>query len=170
MWRRQEDFLEELYRTYFNELRSYAACVLGSTDLGEEMVQDTFHEASRHLSKLTVHPNPGGWLWITLKHKIAHFQRGRNRYMIRFISLDTGNVYGDQIPSVEEYFPQQTESILRTVREVLTEEEWMLLRRIALENAPYKTVAEELGITIWACQKRLQRIREKLRQSLKDYF
>lgn len=166
----QDDFLEKLYRTYFDDLRAYAAYALESADLGEEMVQDTFHEASRHLDELMNHPNPGGWLRVTLKYKIAHFKRDRNRYMIRFVSLDTGNVYGDQIPSVEDYFPQQTESILRTVREVLTEEEWELLRKIALEKVPYKMVASELGTTIWACQKRVQRIREKLRLPLKDYF
>lgn len=164
------DFLEELYRTHFENLRIYAACTLNSADLSEELVQDTFHEASRHLEELAKHPNPGGWLRVTLKNKIAHFRRDRNRYIMRFVSLDTGNVYGDQIPSVEDCLPQQTESILRTVREVLTEEEWSLLRKISLEEQPYKTVAEELGTTVWACQKRVQRIREKLRQPLKDYF
>lgn len=164
------DFLEELYRTYFESLRMYAVCTLKNADLSEEVVQDTFHEASRHLEELVQHPNPGGWLRVTLKYKIAHVQRDMSRYRKRIVSLDTGDVYGDQIPSVEGYFPQQTESILQTVREVLTEEEWALLRKIALENQPYKTVAEELGTTIWACQKRVQRIREKLRQPLKDYF
>ena len=166
----QDHFLEDLYRTYFKQLRIYATCTLENADLGEEVVQDTFHEASRHLAELKNHPNPGGWLRLTLKYKIAHFQRERNRYMIRFVSLDTGNVYENQIPSVEEYFPQQTESILRTVQEVLTEEEWTLLRKIAFEKASYKTIASELGTTVWACQKRVQRIREKLRGPLADYF
>ena len=71
---------------------------------------------------------------------------------------------------VEDRLPQQTESLLQTIRQVLTEEEWTLLRRITLEKASYKTVSEELGLTVWTCQKRVQRIREKLRQELKDYF
>lgn len=93
-----------------------------------------------------------------------------NRYMIRFVSLDAWDTYDNGIPSVEDRLPQQTESLLQVIRENLTEEEWVLLRRITLEKASYKTVAEELGLTVWTCQKRIQRIREKLRQCMKDYF
>ena len=163
-------FLEDLYRTYFEKLRKYASCALESPDLAEEVVQDAFHEAVQHIDKLMIHPNPGGWLKLTVKNKIAHARRDMNRYMIRFVSLDAWGTYDNGIPSVEDRLPQQTESLLQVIRENLTEEEWVLLRRITLEKASYKTVAEELGLTVWTCQKRVQRIREKLRQCMKDYF
>lgn len=166
----QDAFLEDLYRTYFLMLRKYASCALESPDLAEEVVQDAFHEAVQHIDKLMIHPNPGGWLKLTVKNKIAHARRDMNRYMIRFVSLDAWDTYGNGIPSVEDRLPQQTESLLQVIRENLTEEEWALLRRITLEKASYKTVAEELGLTVWTCQKRVQRIREKLRQCMKDYF
>lgn len=162
-------FLEDLYRTYFEKLRTYASCALESPDLAEEVVQDTFHEAVQHIDKLMTHPNPGGWLKLTVKNKIAHARRDMNRYMLRFVSLDAG-AYDNGIPSVVDNLPRQTESLLQVIRENLTEEEWTLLRRITLEKSSYKTVAEELGLTVWTCQKRVQRIREKLRHSMKDYF
>lgn len=165
----QDAFLEDLYRTYFLMLRKYASCALESPELAEEVVQDAFHEAVQHIDKLMTHPNPGGWLKLTVKNKIAHARRDMNRYMLRFVSLDAGT-YDNRIPSVEDRLPQQTESLLQIIRKVLTEEEWTLLRRITLEKASYKTVSEELGLTVWTCQKRVQRIREKLRQELKDYF
>ena len=163
-------FLEGLYRTNFDTLRKYAACVLGDPDLGEEVAQDTFHEAARNIERLATHPNPGGWLMLALKFKIAHCRRDMNRYMLHFISLNTDLAYENRIPSVEDSLPQQTESLLTTIRNALTQEEWTLLRRITLEKATYQTVAKELGITVWACQKRVQRIREKLRRPLEDYL
>lgn len=163
-------FLENLYRTYFPMLRRYASCALEQPELAEEVVQDAFHEAAQHIDTLMEHPNPGGWLKLTVKNKISHARRGMNRYMLRFISLDACGTYKSKIPSVEDSLPQQTESLLQAIQKVLTEEEWQLLRRVTLERASYKTVSEELGLTVWTCQKRVQRIREKLRVSLQEYF
>ena len=59
---------------------------------------------------------------------------------------------------------------MQAIQKVLTEEEWQLLRRVTLERASYKTVSKELGLTVWTCQKRVQRIREKLRAALQEYF
>lgn len=166
----QDAFLEKLYRTYFQQLYKYACCALDNQDLAEEVVQDAFHEAVHHIDKLMIHPNPGGWLRLTVKNKIAHSRRDINRYMLRFVSLDANPTYENVIPSVEESHPQQAESLLQAIRNLLTDEEWILLRRITLEKRSYKLVAKEFGVTVWTCQKRIQRIREKLRQSLKDYL
>lgn len=58
--------------------------------------------------------------------------------------------------------------ILKEIQRVLSEEEYALLRQITLEKRPYKNVAEELGITVWTCQKRIERIRKKLKQHFAD--
>ena len=51
------------------------------------------------------------------------------------------------------------------VTATLTQEEFYLLRRIVFESASHLEVAEELGISVWASQKRLERIRKKLEQA-----
>ena len=163
-------FLENLYRTYFPMLCKYAACALEQPELAEEVVQDAFHEAVQHIDILIKHPNPGGWLKLTVKNKIAHARRDMNRYMLRFISLEACSVYENKIPPVVDSLPQQAESLLQAIQKVLTEEEWQLLRRVTLERASYKTVSKELALTVWTCQKRVQRIREKLRAALQEYF
>ena len=66
--------------------------------------------------------------------------------------------------SVEDPAPNNVQDTLREIRRVLSEEEWDLLRKITLEKQPYKNVAEELGITVWTCQKRIERMRKKLKQ------
>ena len=123
-------FLENLYRTYFPMLCKYAACALEQPELAEEVVQDAFHEAVQHIDILIKHPNPGGWLKLTVKNKIAHARRDMNRYMLRFISLEACSVYENKIPPVVDSLPQQAESLLQAIQKVLTEEEWQLLRRV----------------------------------------
>ena len=44
-----------------------------------------------------------------------------------------------------------------------------MLKRIAIERACYSDVAQELGISLWACQKRMQRIRQKLSEEFPDH-
>ena len=51
----------------------------------------------------------------------------------------------------------------------MKEEEQQLLRKIAWEEKSYETAAEELGLSLWACQKRMQRLRRKIRKALEAY-
>ena len=51
---------------------------------------------------------------------------------------------------------------METIEQTLTAEEYQLLKRIILNKASHLEVAQELGITVYASQKRLERIRDKL--------
>ena len=51
---------------------------------------------------------------------------------------------------------------------MMTEDEIHLLKRIVLEKATYLELAKELNISVWACQKRMQRLLKKLKHSLDD--
>lgn len=137
--------------------------------MAAEVVQDTFHEAVRKIDTLMNHENPRGWLKKVLKNKLMHARRSHNRYILRFLSLDTDIANGEAVLAAKT--PAHTEEdILREVCEALPPEEWELLRMIVLEHRPYKVVAEELDVTVWTCQKRVQRIRDKLKQKFPPDF
>lgn len=164
----QDAFIEKLYHEFFIQLWIYAKAALGDPEQAQEVVQDTFHEAVRHIDILMVHENPKGWLMDALKKKIMHARRSRNRYILHFISLESDLEFTDPLLSTEDPTPSNIQDVLKEIRQVLSEEEWNLLRKITLESQPYKNVAEELGITVWTCQKRIERIRKKLKQHLAD--
>ena len=160
----QDAFIEKLYHEFFTQLWIYAKAALGDPEQTQEVVQDTFHEAVRHIDILMAHDNPKGWLMDALKKKIMHARRSMNRYILRFISLDSDLEFTDPVLSVEDPAPTNVQDTLREIRRVLSEEEWDLLRKITLEKQPDKNVAEELRITLWTCQKRIERMRKKLKQ------
>lgn len=164
----QDAFIEKLYHEFFTQLWIYAKAALGDPEQAQEVVQDTFHEAVRHIGILTAHDNPKGWLMDVLKKKIMHARRSRNRYILHFISLDSDLEFNDSVLSVEDPALSNGQDILKEIQRVLSEEEYALLRQITLEKRPYKNVAEELGITVWTCQKRIVRIRKKLKQHFAD--
>lgn len=161
----QDAFIETLFRLHFNRLKVYATSYLKNSYRADEVVQDTFHEAVTHIDVLMKHDNPELWLKRTAKNKIRNSERVRNRYLRRFISLDAGVIEIPAVQSVESEVEQQEmneESVRKKVEKVLSKEELYLLRRIALDKATHVEVSEELGISMWASQKRLERIRAKL--------
>ena len=165
----QDEFLEDLYREVFESLWRYAFSYLGDSEMAAEVVQDTFHEAVRKIDTLMNHENPRGWLKKVLKNKLMHARRSHNRYILRFLSLDTDIANGEAVLAAKT--PAHTEEdILREACEALPPEEWELLQMIVLEHRPYKVVAEELDVTVWTCQKRVQRIRDKLKQKFPPDF
>ena len=160
----QEAFLEELYRNYLTKLTIYASSALGDRSRAQDLAQDVFHEAIIHIDTLMAHENPGAWLMQTAKNKIHEYHRAYTRYIQTFISLDYFTCAG--IGSAEDSIMKIDESIntspIKRIEQILSSEEFSLLKRLIFEKASHLEVAKELGITVWTSQKRLERIRKKL--------
>ena len=157
----QDRLIEDLHHLYFNKLTIYAMSVLRDSTRAQDVVQDAFHEAILHIDKLAEHENPGGWLVLTVKNKIRESERSRRRYVSRFLSLDT-DVATQLMAETEQPAGSDDQALLK-IEQTLTKEEQLLLKRLIFDNASHLEVSQEIGITIWACQKRLERVRQKLR-------
>ena len=162
MSREKETFIEDLYRAESLKLLEYAKRRVRNSSLAQDLVQDTFHEAVRHEAKLFEHPNPEGWLLLTLKNKILSFNRNYARYTKRFVSCEDIST----LPAEPE---SDAEELLNEIREVLGPEEYYLFKRLIIDECGHFVAAAELGITVWASQKRLSRIREKLEKQFPEY-
>lgn len=161
----QDVFIEKIYNQCFKKLMLYALSVLNDPDRAQDVVQDTFHEAVIHVDTLMIHENPGGWLMITLKNKIRESERARRRYLRHFLSLDTDIPENNLRPSEMSVEISDSEDILlKKIEQALTPEEYRLLTRFVFENASHLQIAKEFEISVYASQKRLERIRKKLNQ------
>lgn len=161
MFAKEDSFIEELYRLEYNKLLGYAQRRLNNMELSQDLVQDVFHEAVRHKERLYVHPNPQGWLVQTLKNKILANERERTQYTKLFVSSE--EIKELAAPNDSAY------EVLEAIRRVLSEDELSLFKRIVLHGESYLEISNELGITVWACQKRVSRIKEKLRDVFPDH-
>ena len=142
----------------------------------EEIAQDTFHTAVGKIDTLMKADEPIRWLKRTAKNKIRNAQRAdRQRYLKRYLSLDApetpavSSAGSVEDAIIEQEDKQQRASVEETIRQTLTPTEITMLKRIAIERACYSDVAQELGISLWACQKRMQRIRQKLSEEFPDH-
>lgn len=159
-----EPFFTQLYQDNFWKLRRYAQVHL-NPEQAEEVVQDTFHAALERIDLVTTHQNPSGWLMETLKNKIRNCQRANHKDLLRLVVLDTvmtAGIIGDESAEAALMQQEASQETKNTIKNALTEDERYIVKRLIFEKASHKEVAEELHISVWSSQKRLERIREKL--------
>lgn len=160
---KNEEFIEKLFFSEYEKLCTYAEHTLIDRDNADDVVQDTFHEAVKKFDVLISHPNPAGWLMQTLKHKIRDYNRSTARHLRRFVPIKKEHV----LPYEEKDFDMGRSSIadiISTMKKELDPDDYYLVHRIAIEGASHLTVSKELGISVHASQKRLERIRKKIKK------
>lgn len=150
-------FIETLYIKNASLLFNYANIVLSNASLAEEAVQETFVIACIKQHALENSPNPEGWIMNTLKNVCRNIQKNRNYYLSRILSLNE---------SVLGTTTLESENLWETnVQDFISKEDFMILKKVILEGYSYKDLANELGISLEACKKRVQRAKQRFRKN-----
>ena len=153
-----EKALEKLYREMYPALHVYAVRILQDSAMGEEAVQDAFCIACAKREQFLSSKNPQGWIMLTLKHVMQNMQRNQAK-LKRVVSLDE-----------EKYLPAEPSELISVdslFGDVSESEDFLILKRIALDQYTIVELAEELGVSVEACKKRVQRARKRLQKKLK---
>lgn len=156
--KRKEEQIEQLYREMHQTLFACAKSVLKDGPLAEEAVQDTFCIACAKSDQVLLSQNPKGWLICTLKHVMQNMNRQRAK-LGQLLSLSMA----EDMTSFDE------ESVDILYGDIADQADFQLLKRIVLDRCTMLEAAEELGISVDACKKRIQRIKKYLRKKFSDY-
>lgn len=152
-----QETIEELYHQMFEKLVIYAR-VRVPMEQAEELAQETFAVACAHSKKMCESSNPRGWLLNTLKFLIRN--RGRKRESWCELLM------GDQdFDLILEDSPLEQVDLYLSYSDIISEEEFRLIEAIDVEGYTVRQVAQNLGISVDACQKRLRRAEEKFRKN-----
>ena len=150
--------VETLYRRMFHTLYAYALRGMSDPSLAEEAVQDTFRVACEREDKLFASDNPEGWLMNVLKNVIRSTRRERARLAETVLEgLDENGGAADVELDLDTLYGDLSDS-----------EDFRLLKRIALDRCTILEAAEELGIPLETCKKRVQRARKRLQKRLRE--
>lgn len=158
----QREDIEKLYQDMFYSMLVYAQNVLNEHAIAEEAVQDTFRIACAKAEKLLSSPNPKGWLLNTLKYVIKNSIRSRaylNRLIIASIDFD------ENISFDKEYKDDLKIDLLFS--DLADDEDYKLIKKIALDKCSILEISEEYGISVEACHKRIQRAKKRLKKRIK---
>lgn len=163
--RPEKEFFDALYTRFFPDVYRYTQAIVQDPSVAEEVAQDVFLTALLHLDELLAAEQPKRWLLKTAKYKCMHVFRSRaqwKKWMIPWEDLGREPTAQDHLGQVEER--EALHQAKARIQSLLTEEELTLVQLVALEEKSYQAAAQALGITVAACQKRMQRIRKKLRK------
>ena len=152
----QDEQLTSLYLEMYEKLVNLAYLKLHNVSLAEEAAQETFCIACRRPEAVLGSINPQGWLVTTLRYVVRNLQRMLAQRERRV--LQTPGQSGDA-PVYDDYADVE-------YADLLTDEEYRLFRRVAVDRYTMKEAAYEFGISEEACKKRVQRIRARLQIKL----
>lgn len=167
----QEMFFIQLYEDNFWKLKRYAGMFLPPTQ-AEETVQDAFHEGVEKIDILFCHEKPEAWLMGVLKNKIRNLQRRNQRELLWIVSLDLESVMAIPAAEIVDDLIEQNQmqaSAIKKIENTLSDDELYILKRSVFDQSSHKELSAELGISVWASQKRLERIRDKLGKLFPGY-
>lgn len=153
-----DDRIEQLYQEMFAKLYQYALRITSNPSLAEEAVQNTFCIACSKKDSLFSSDNPRGWLMNTLKNVIRNMLRDRAKLAISVLDIMEEN----NISSTDEV------NIDVLYSDISNNEDFQLLKWIALDKYSIREISDNIGISMEACKKRVQRAKKRLQGHIKN--
>lgn len=145
-------FLADLYRQEYSTLYRVAYRLTGCQEDAQDMIQKTFLLAISQQDELGHHPNPGGWLMVTLNNLVKNERRRMaNRVEVSLEDITRLPARPCDVPFAEALPPGLT-----------PEDQQLLSWKYELE-LDHAEMARRLGISPVACRARLSRLLKKCR-------
>lgn len=151
-------FYEQLVRTQHKTLLRLAVTLLSrknkTPDIhrAEDAVQETFSIAWEKWDVLSTHPNPAGWLVITLKNVVKNMLREEQHWAEHLLQLPADITQPSPGADLE-------------LEGIVPPEDFLLLKRLYLYGETYEEVCQDLGIKKSALAMRVKRIKEQFRKN-----
>lgn len=167
----QKDKISQLYHEMHDMLFTYASSIFKDTDLAEEAVQDTFRIACAKAENMLASSNPRGWLVNTLKNVIRTMEHERaalNRLVVASLSIDDENFVQEREAASCTDKRLEDANIDLMYSDLLTPDEYKLLKMVAVHGYTMRDAAAEFGINIEVCKKRVQRAKKKMKKILEE--
>ena len=162
------DAFERIYKAYHYRLIGHLIRLLKSTDLAQEVVQDTFVALWDNRSKLQVENSIMPYLYrvasnksFNLFRKAAHDQKYR-AYL--YPILEAGY---EQIES--RLFQKEQREILQNIIDKMPERQRQIFIRCKLDGKTYEEVAAELQLSIHTVHTQIKRANQLIKETLIQY-
>ena len=156
-------FIQELYNSHFKALLNRTRRLGFVDEIAEDYVQETFLIAIKRIDDVKTCRNPRAYLTKILKNVIGYNLR-QMHYASRMLKKIQDQ--GADSPFTGTHIEEVDAETL--YRGAVSTEELRLLVQFYQEGKTSKELAEESGIGIEACKKRILRAREHLRHVLDE--
>ena len=160
MYKKDKGF-GEFYDATHSALYRYAKGRMGTDNMIEDILQETYYEAYKSREKLKSHPNPVGWLYKTANFIVHNQQRRKDTQVI---SLELLAETADNLCTYGGYELIEWKLM---VQEMLSETESKLIYLYYYERRSSAEIAALYGITRENVRVKLCRIRRKMKEKMR---
>lgn len=160
---RQNQFTDAL-QTHYTKLYRMAYAWTQTTDMAEDLVQETMLKSIENQHQLQNLPEMGPWLC-----KIMHnAYMDKLRYQKKWAFADTEEIDLHQSAQCceEAFSNKQTELTIHAAIGCLTDQQRQVVTLIDMQGYSYQETAEILDVPVGTIMSRLSRAREKLKSLL----
>lgn len=148
------NYIEKLYEEMYDKLIAFAYSNIKNADLAEESAQDTFAIACQKATEVCDSCNPQGWLLLTMHYTLCNNVRSRMRTRKAIEQFLLVNARTSSDPSKQANPTTLYGSFAQS-------EDFRLLVDMSVHMKSYERMAQERGISIVTCRKRVQRAKER---------
>ena len=146
--------VDALFRAYAPELGRYLVAMVRDRTLAEDLLQETFYDATRGREQLSAVTNPRAWLYGIARHRALNALRGRRRLQRAVKRLTPDRQVRDSDETVV--------ALLDLLQRELSPELRALVLLRHLHGFQAVELAEMTGLTPEAVRQRLTRARARL--------
>lgn len=169
-----EEVFEYVFLSYYNELCSYASCILKSNDTAEEIVQDVFVKLWENRKEFTIKLSLKAYLYRSVHNQCINYfdhLRVKQKYVV-----ESQQLHRDLISPVSSDYPianlltREIEDKINQSLQQLPDQCRQVFLLIRHDDLTYAEAAEKLGLSINTIKTQLQRAITRLRENLKEYL
>lgn len=159
LFRSTENWVHALYETYAPDLYRAAKYRLQDPELAWDLTQEVFLTLLDKADQVRAHPNPAGWLWRTLRHKVGReFARQTVRARHEAEEADLSWLVSPedaQGAKLDDLLPRQ-----------LSDRDRTLLKLAYEDGLSYRELSQLFGVPPSTCGTWLYRARQRCKHYL----
>lgn len=164
--KQQKLFLEQLCADYHEKILRYLYHSLGDETAARDCAQEVFLVACQKIKELSIHPNPGGFLYQTAKNLACKSRREHFSRLLREISVEEQSTeFADLGRGIEEELDKRIDEFqyIESVLSKLTDEKRNLYNLYYINHKSMGEIAQMTGAKEPAVRMRFVRLRQEIR-------
>jgi len=159
---------EEIFRSYFPSLCSFAKKYIYDFDAGKEIVHDVFINFWEKREDIDPNKSIKSYLFTSVHNRCLNYIRDHKKFVEYTddlkVDIDAGWDSSDKMIEIEleEKINKALDSLPEKCRQIFTMSRF--------EDKKYKEIAEELGISIKTVETQMSKALKMMKESLADYL
>lgn len=163
-----EAIFEEVFKTHFKGLHSYACTIVRDESTAEEMVQNVFYKLWEKREQIKVEQSIASYLYRAVYNESLNFIRhSKVKYAYQADAVRTMSEAGNTSTNAET---RELEQKIQVALSELPEQCRTIFQMSRFEDLKYREIADKLGLSVKTVENQMGKALKVLRHKLAEYL